>query len=157
MTRAEFDTLKNPGVFTKDYRGQVLMTPQVMASTKVSIARLIDGLQEFLKHHGELKVVIHCLWEKSGHTANSKHYTGIACDFHLTGCGFLSAYELVRQFLEEVNLADSTGWGLYPDWNYPGFHLDLRGKKGRWGYYGGEMRGFDETLKYARDKFGKVS
>ena len=38
----------------------------------------------------------------------------------------------LREFLNATGLTDKTGLGIYPQSTNPFFHLDLRGKRGRW-------------------------
>jgi len=69
----------------------------------------------------------------------SQHRLGNAVDFHISNIDFLEAEELLRWHLNKLQVANSVGLGCYPFWNNPGFHLDVRGTRARWG------RGVDHT------------
>ncbi|MEW6712369.1 MAG: hypothetical protein AB1403_21300 [Candidatus Riflebacteria bacterium] len=70
---------------------------------------------------GNCPFSIHCAYESSGHSEDSYHYKGQAVDGHFVGM------HLLNQLLvaERTNLW--RGIGLYPFWNNPGLHLDVRG------------------------------
>jgi uncharacterized protein YcbK (DUF882 family) len=55
------------------------------------------------------------------------HYVGKAADIHIVGMSLIDAYLAV----EKLGLFN--GVGLYPFWNNPGLHVDLRQKPARWG------------------------
>ena len=71
-------------------------------------------------------IVIHaavCYEGTCGHSANSYHLRKNGCravDFH-----FKTAASLREQYLVLEELAWN-GIGVYPHWNYPGFHVDMR-------------------------------
>jgi uncharacterized protein YcbK (DUF882 family) len=99
--------------------------------------------------------VIHCGFEQTGHTAQSRHYTGDAADFHMEGLSFFNAVELVLKSLHEVKIAGQVaavyvGLGIYPDWSTPGFHLDFRGYYARWGRLGGEYISFEKAYSFVK-------
>lgn len=101
--------------------------------------------------------VIHCGYETSGHTKKSQHYYGNAVDFHVKGMSFLEAYLAIDNELEHIFIinqpaAELVGFGIYPDWNHPGFHLDVRGYRARWGRISGQYVALSEALKYAGGK-----
>lgn len=69
-------------------------------------------------------IEIHVAWDDSGHTSESSHYsdareyaTGV--DFHIVGLSLLDQWLFVERF-------PWNGIGLYPYWNNPGLHCDLR-------------------------------
>jgi hypothetical protein len=82
-------------------------------------------------------MIIHCSYGKEGHAPNSYHHKdGIsrATDFHFkTGAPFKEQVIKLKYALLDTRLDDFVGLGIYPDWNNPGFHLDSRGSKARWG------------------------
>jgi hypothetical protein len=99
--------------------------------------------------------VIHCAYDLSGHSANSQHYLGNACDFHIEdGEPFNLQVAVMARFLEKFQVADRVGLGIYPDWRNPGFHLDVRGQKARWGRINNKYVSFLEAKTYARIKGG---
>lgn len=80
--------------------------------------------------------VIHCAYDTKGHSESSQHYIGNAVDFHIVGLTFAEAILEIEEAITYLQLRDFIGLGIYPDWNSPGFHLDLRGTKARWGRLG---------------------
>jgi len=78
-------------------------------------------------------VTIHNSFETSGHSDNSLHYQGLACDHHST----VSLYE-------QSKVASKIGFnaiGAYFDWANQGLHTDMRGLVGMPDVYW--MRGKD--------------
>ncbi len=154
MTNEEFGYLKNPDVFMRDYLGRPLLTdPDILAKTKASIVHLMDDVVEALKPCNAT-VVIHCLWEpktdNSPHVANSRHFEGIACDFHIAGnAGYFGEIRTLETVLDTMKVSHAVGLGLYPEWNNKGFHLDTRGVKARWGQKGGQYVGYDVARNIA--------
>lgn len=65
-------------------------------------------------------IVIHVAWASSGHAANGWHYRGQAADFHFGGK--LTVWE--QYSILSVQMFGAIGW--YPEWNNPGWHVDLR-------------------------------
>jgi len=94
---------------------------------------------------------VHCAYDLSGHLDKSEHYLGNAVDFHIDdGESFALQISVMEHFLEGLQVAGHCGLGIYPGWNKPGFHLDVRGAKARWGRIGEDYVGFDEAKTYAR-------
>jgi len=107
---------------------------------------LLDAVREIVGQ----QFVIHCGYETEGHTPSSQHYLGNAVDFHiLTTIPFQRQIDIMEATLNELQVADVVGLGLYPDWQNPGFHLDIRGNKARWGRVV-EYVSFDKAYDYAR-------
>jgi uncharacterized protein YcbK (DUF882 family) len=101
--------------------------------------------------------VIHCGYEEGGHASGSRHYTGDAVDFHINGMSFPEAMDSLLKALHETDFfgkkaAEYVGLGIYPDWNTPGFHLDIRGYSARWGRIDGEYVSFEKAYKHAGGK-----
>ena len=87
-----------------------------------------------------------------GHSKNSQHYKGTALDFHfITETPFYEQILKVEQILKAWQLFDFVGLGIYPDWNTPGFHIDARGSKARWGYINKVVRGVVKTVMVGYD------
>ena len=76
---------------------------------------------------------IHCGYELSGHASDSLHYEGKAVDFHISNISFADAITQMELYLQELNLTNLVGMGIYLNWKRPGFHLDTRGYEARWG------------------------
>lgn len=93
-------------------------------------------------------IVIHNAYETSGHSKNSQHYKKKAVDWHFaTTVAYADQVANVRSILQQFQMADSVGFGIYPFWNTPGFHTDSRGTKARWAYNkDGKMISFEEGL-----------
>ncbi|MFH1510947.1 MAG: tetratricopeptide repeat protein, partial [Candidatus Woesearchaeota archaeon] len=78
----------------------------------------------------------------SGHVERSLHYIKSgenyckAVDFHLVYQANASQFSLqvasMYDTLKSLGLAGKAGFGVYPQWNSPGFHLDLRGYSVLW-------------------------
>lgn len=84
-----------------------------------------------------LAIIIHCAYEKSGHAEKSQHGLANAVDFNLvTALPFYAQILLVEKILRGLQLWDRIGIGIYPAWNTPGFHLDVRGTHAEWGWIG---------------------
>lgn len=134
MTNADLAGLKNQAVFLKDYRGRPLLSnPTILMNTKASIVNLVDDMIEAYKSKGE-RIEILCLWESGGHTSNSQHYKGQACDFHFVNSK-LSYFErllFVENVLQQMGAAHAAGLGYYPNSRSESFHVDTRGEKARW-------------------------
>ncbi len=95
--------------------------------------------------------LIHCGYDESGHSTNSQHYLGNAVDFHIeSGESFSTQIDKVVRILDWFQVSDRVGFGIYLDWNNPGFHLDVRGTKARWGRIGNKYLDFDYVLKQTR-------
>jgi len=100
---------------------------------------------------------IHAGFATSGHSEASYHYTGEASDFHIEeDLSFYSQVIKMLQILDRLQLSGFIGLGIYPQWNNPGFHLDIRGryqvtgKHDRWGYIDGKYVGFNYALDYTK-------
>ena len=85
---------------------------------------------------------IHCSFDPGSHAANSLHHNGgisIATDFHfITDIPFRDQVTALGWALIDCCLQDFLGVGIYPEWNNPGFHIDSREKKTRWGHIQGK-------------------
>jgi len=93
---------------------------------------LLDCLRQFIG----CPIIIHC-GTQGTHTKGSYHYVGKAVDCHAVGISLLDFYLAAERF-------PFGGIGVYPYWNNPGLHLDIRplpGKRrpeARWGRVNGE-------------------
>lgn len=87
-----------------------------------TLVSMLDALRE---KTGK-PIVIHAGYATSGHSLGSYHYQGKAADFHITGLSLLDQYLLA----ESIGFG---GIGVYPFWNNPGLHADIRtSKKATW-------------------------
>ena len=99
--------------------------------------------------------IINNAYATRGHAPKSQHYRGNAADFHIKSqLPFWQQILVVVDVLEQLQLTDRVGLGIYPDWRRPGFHLDVRGSKARWGKINGKPGyvSFEEAFVRARVK-----
>lgn len=95
-----------------------------------SLVYVMDALRNWLG----FRIHINNAFEASGHSPKSQHYKGNADDFWVEcDLDFAEQVRLIEEFLELFGLADKVGFGIYPNWRRPGFHLDVRGRRARWG------------------------
>lgn len=92
---------------------------------RVSLELVAD--MDAVRERAGVGIVIHEACASSGHAADSKHYQGIAVDFHFAP-GLSQAWQF-RLLLDQ----GFGGIGWYPEWNHPGWHADRRaGKRVFW-------------------------
>lgn len=89
---------------------------------------LLDTIRDILGK----PISINCGYETSGHAKKSQHALGNAVDFVVRGMSMQEAYDTIIEALDELDMNDKVGLGVYMHWNTPGFHIDVRGKKARW-------------------------
>ena len=82
--------------------------------------RAIKLLDEMRQVIGK-PIIIHSAYDISGHIEDSQHgkIPCTAIDFHIDGLGLLDQLLFAERF-------PWTGIGVYPHWNNPGLHCDLR-------------------------------
>ncbi len=93
----------------------------------------------------DMSIKIHCAYDTEGHSPKSQHYLAKAVDFHIEGCSFPDAIFLIESILIALQVDGLVGLGIYPEWNNPGFHLDTRGTRARWGLVGREYIAYDKA------------
>lgn len=94
-------------------------------------------------------IAIHCGWEEDGHVSDSQHQRGSAADFHfIVAVPYKVQVDTLSDLLVRLQAAEFVGLGIYPDWNTPGFHLDTRGVKARWGRVAGKYVSFAEAYRF---------
>lgn len=99
-----------------------------------SIVLLMDTIRDLFGS----PIYITSAWSPgTGHSALSQHYVGKAVDFWIEDISFKKAVDLMQEFIsyppDGIGVAEKVGLGIYPHWSDPGFHLDTRGTKARWG------------------------
>ena len=100
--------------------------------------------------------VVHYGYATSGHCAHSQHYIGNAVDFHIDSVySFKTQIDKMLNIFDILQVSDRVGFGIYPNWNNPGFHLDLEGKKARWGRIRTEYVSFEKCYTYIKNMGGK--
>jgi uncharacterized protein YcbK (DUF882 family) len=111
---------------------------------------LLDKLRDKVGHI----IRINCGYSTDGHAIKSQHYLGNAVDFVVVGTLFDQADRLLQEALLELKVEDEVGLGCYPFWNTPGFHLDIRGERARWGRNAkGEYVSYDCAIKEWLDTY----
>ncbi len=93
---------------------------------------------------------IHNAFATAGHSEESQHYKGNAVDGHFKQVSFVEAISLVEQSLLYLKIDNKVGLGIYPHWDNPGFHLDVRGYKARWGRVDGKYVSFENALEVVK-------
>lgn len=95
---------------------------------------LVYNLDEF-RHLVGKSFMVNNAYTTSGHENKSQHYLGKAVDGYFKGLHWLD------QFMLALTYGKFGGVGVYPDWNNPGLHLDVRAKVDgmitTWMRYGG--------------------
>lgn len=82
-------------------------------------------LADQMREDSGCAINIHVAWDASGHEVDSSHYTNAArefCtgfDFHFVGMSLFDQYLFAERY-------PWNGIGVYPFWNSPGLHCDLR-------------------------------
>ena len=105
---------------------------------------------EILKLDSNASVIIHNAYESAGHNPKGEHPKGNAADFHVVTV--IPYHELIghlETIFRDLQVYDRIGFGIYPDWNNQGFHLDDRGYKARWGKVGDDYINYDDAKEYA--------
>lgn len=104
------------------------------------------------------KFIVHCGYDLSGHMDKSLHHTADAVDYHvIDGRPFPTQILVMEGLLLDFQVSHRVGLGIYPCWNNPGFHLEIRERAPRWGYVpelGGYIA-YDRAKDYACKKFMK--
>lgn len=92
----------------------------VLADSMVDVARALSG-------NDNIKIHINCAWaDGKGHVANSLHYVGKAFDGYLYVQRDVLKIPIPLWFQYMVGMkVRCTGFGIYPDWHSPGFHLEI--------------------------------
>jgi len=102
------------------------------SKVKPDLIYLIDEFRHFVGK----PFILHNAYEMSGHSKGSQHYLGNALDGHFVGMHWLDQYLMALKF------GKFNGIGVYPEWNNPGLHLDIRdiidNQKVTWIEYKGE-------------------
>ncbi len=84
----------------------------------------------------------------------SQHHKGRAVDYHFASNRPLPIQiDIMLLILDRWGLNDKVGLGIYPTWATPGFHLDIRGEKARWGFIGDDEVGWQQALDFINRRF----
>lgn len=112
---------------------------------------LLQSIRDRLPRGSAIK--IHVGFKTAGHSKSSWHYKGMAVDFHVIGLSVLEAEEIIMKFLTETGLIEYVGIGIYPDWNNPGFHLDVRGTRAAWSRIGADYLAYLTGVNYIKNGY----
>jgi hypothetical protein len=135
MTKQEFESIKSFNKDTKGLNNKTLFDDISISKIDYKLMQLIDNINiEFKKKYG-IELKIHTLYDTGGHSKNSYHYKGLACDFSFTPNRqyyFTTQIKYLVDYLTKNNIYDKIGLGIYYEWRNRGFHLDIRGKQLSW-------------------------
>lgn len=102
-----------------DWEGVRHFTPEEWTTNPGMVSKelvmMVDQLREDCGH----PIIIHVAWEPTGHEENSEHYLGLAVDLHIVDMPLFEQWVWAEQYAFR-------GIGLYPYWNNPGLHVDIR-------------------------------
>lgn len=124
---------------------------------------LLDKITEEVKNYAWRKYktitpcIIHCAYATDGHSDGSQHYKGSAADFHFENISAYEVYTVIQKVLEDNQVENHVGFGVYPDWKKPGFHLDVRGWKARWSHVVGRYVGINKGVQIIKQEVENVS
>ena len=113
----------------------------------------VEAMQNQLSYNNQ-RIVMHAGYAETGHAKGSEHYKGNAVDFHIEGLSTEKAFDFVQDVLVLLQIINRCGLGFYPQWNNPGFHLDLNGRKKRWGWLNGQMTTLEKAHTYMIENRG---
>ena len=87
----------------------------------ITLVQRVDELATFVKqeHGSKATCIIHVAYEPAGHSIGSQHYFGRAVDLHFNKLSLMEQYLAAERF-------NFPGLGIYPYWQHPGLHLDIR-------------------------------
>ena len=124
MNRGDFTKLANFSY--KEVSDHYKLKSFNVADTEFEInklsKRLFDMLQ-LLRDKINAPIIINSLTDGS-HVAGSYHYKGQAIDMH---CGDQRIHP--NKIFQEALTLGFKGIGWYPEWRWPGFHLDIGDRK----------------------------
>ncbi|MBN1574564.1 MAG: hypothetical protein JW984_15310 [Deltaproteobacteria bacterium] len=134
----------------KDWENIKYFSPEERWGDPHKMERELIFLLDDLRDIFECPFVIHCGLDLYGHSKDSRHHVPVkdsdgnilyhyadAADFHIVGIDYKDAVDLMTAFIGPppggLAVANKIGLGIYPHWYGPGFHLDTRGSRARWG------------------------
>ena len=89
------------------------------AKVAPQLALVTDAIRGLLG----VPLILHVCWDDSGHSEQSYHYTGQACDGHFAKGG----QSYLDELLAFLSFSEVGGLGFYPEWSpRPGWHWDIR-------------------------------
>ena len=117
MTEHDISQLKNFSILEKDIFGRAIFADAFIISADLMM--ITDDMvtfakQEYLGSYCKVHDI-----NQGKHTADSLHYQGKAIDLHMEGLNLGQTARIAMRYF-------FGGVGLYPEWNNPGLHLDVR-------------------------------
>jgi len=135
MKKEDFKNLKTININTKGLNNKTLFDDNSIEKISFELLKIIDDINVYFKSQYGLEILIHSLYDTGGHSKNSYHYKGLACDFSFTPNRqyyFTTQIKYLVDYLTKNNIYDKIGLGIYYEWRNRGFHLDIRGKQLSW-------------------------
>jgi hypothetical protein len=157
MTKKEFESLVSFNYETKGLNDRILFSEDNIKYINFELIKLIDDINIYFTKIYGISTKIHTIYEKTGHSKNSYHYKGLACDFSFSPnykYNFTSQINYLVNYLKKYSYYNRVGIGIYYEWINRGFHIDLRGKNLSWfqecGIY--FYKPINDILKYLKNK-----
>jgi len=79
------------------------------------LAFVLDAMRQYAGR----PVILHNVYDSDGHSDGSYHYDGMAADWDIPGLPVIDQFIIACRF-------GFGGIGIYPHWNSPGIHTDIR-------------------------------
>lgn len=89
----------------------------------LKVSPLLIFVLDMIRHRSGKAINVHCAYDTRGHAETSRHYLGLAVDFHFEGCNANVPLESLFEVLESLKIP--FGLGYYKDWNSKGYHIDI--------------------------------
>jgi len=123
MTEHDISQLKNFSLNERDIKGREIFRDAFIISADLMM--MTDDMVTFAKQqHPGAYCLVHDI-NLGKHSRGSCHYDGKAIDLHIEGMMLGHMARIAMRYF-------FGGIGLYPDWNTPGLHLDIRNAPCTW-------------------------
>ena len=117
MTEHDISQLKNFSILEKDIFRRAIFGDAFIISADLMM--MADDMVTFAKQeYPGAYCIVHDI-NRGEHSENSLHYQGKAIDLHMGGMTLGQTARIAMRYF-------FGGIGLYPGWNNPGLHLDVR-------------------------------
>jgi len=110
-------------MFTFFWKWIKYFTPKEKWGNSNKVSCLLIFVLDLIRYATDKAINIHCAFDEKGHATNSRHYLGLAADFHFIGCSSLVPLKIMLGVLDSIGVP--YGLGYYSDWNNKGYHLDI--------------------------------
>jgi len=129
VTEHDISQLMNFSILEKDIFGRAIFGDAFIISADLMM--MVDDMVTFAKQeYSNAYCLVHDI-NRGEHATNSLHYQGRAIDLHMEGLNLGQTARIAMRYF-------FGGVGLYPGWNHPGLHLDVRSNPTTWVSIGGE-------------------